>query len=232
MINKFLLIGLLCLCYGTTSAQLLEEDKKKFNHFIGVQGNDLLKQLLNLSGSNTPINNPFLFTYQLTNNKSMWGARSGAGYETSNIEDQLDAFTRRTTKIEKISAKVGVEKTVTLGGGFAASFGLDVAYNLNNNNSSNKFVNFDTAIISIINKTTTISTGPGVRLVYYVSSRFALGTETNFWVNFNTLNNKTITEIKPGPFGGFGTYLEESFNSKNIKVNTMLPAAVYLILRL
>jgi hypothetical protein len=55
-------------------------ESKRFKHFVGLQANALFRQILNFSGANTPVNNPYLLTYSVVTPKKGWGIDAGLGY--------------------------------------------------------------------------------------------------------------------------------------------------------
>lgn len=55
-------------------------ESKRFKHFVGLQANALFRQILNFSGANTPVNNPYLLTYSIVTPKKGWGLDAGMGY--------------------------------------------------------------------------------------------------------------------------------------------------------
>jgi hypothetical protein len=60
---------------------------KKFDHYIGLQANELLRQLVSLSDNNTEINNPYLLTYTLLASKHQVGIQLGFGFDVNESKD-------------------------------------------------------------------------------------------------------------------------------------------------
>ena len=82
---KHLAIGVL-LFITVNSAFCQQDTSKIFNHYAGVQVNELLRQLINLSEENEAIENPYLFTYSLFTNGSGWGLQSGFGFNYHQVK--------------------------------------------------------------------------------------------------------------------------------------------------
>ena len=96
-------------------AQKDTEETKMFNQYIGVQANQLFRQIINLNNNNnTAINNPYLLTYSINLTKCGWGIQAGIGYNYQKITDK-DLPVGRETKFSDLSYRIGIGRKVRLG---------------------------------------------------------------------------------------------------------------------
>jgi hypothetical protein len=233
MIKKIITVTLFCLqASGSLFAQVTPEESPRLHHFVGIQGNELLRQLINFGGGTVAATNPYFISYQITNPKSLWGFRSGLGYTQKSILQDFQPNNKIKTDIKSANIKLGIEKTFALGNRFAASAGIDGAWSQNGNISKNSFVSTDSLTVTTTNKTTSIGAGPGMRIMYFLTPRFILGTECSYWLNFNQINDVQETKSSPGPFNPNGFYSKIENNSKNTTANISFPSVVYLIMKL
>src|SRR5688572_22237944 len=107
------------------------------NHYVGVQVNQLIRQILNFSGGSSSINNPYLLTYAVNSPQTGWGANFGLGYTFNEFNDG-DAFIQRKTKINDFFFRVGFEKKSKFGRHWILSAGMDVLADLQNNSTTTK----------------------------------------------------------------------------------------------
>src|SRR5690348_13582311 len=103
--------GTSCIYAQTDSTQYADSTahRKKIDHYIGVQINELIRQVLNFSNTNNAITNPYLLTYTMHFNKPNIGIRLGFGYKyTSSTTD--DGVTKTTSNLNDLSLRLGVER--------------------------------------------------------------------------------------------------------------------------
>src|SRR5690349_18426112 len=87
---------------------------RKVAHYIGIQANQLIKQLFNFSSSNAVVNNPYLMTYQVNSTETRVGLNVGLGV---NIDQQVNddvGTLQRETKISEVFFRIGIEKKTYL----------------------------------------------------------------------------------------------------------------------
>ncbi|MCB0820584.1 MAG: hypothetical protein KDC13_08170 [Bacteroidetes bacterium] len=202
-------------------------DSCRFSHYVGIQGNQLLHQILAFNNSNQSISNPYLLNYALNNRNSGWGFHLGAGYQFQNSGDN-DGITDRKTYINNLSARIGLDRLIQLNNRWQAGFSVDGLYQANINKTETKTVNFDTLITKI--KTGTNNMGGGLRsyLRFGITKHILLGTEAS--VYFTTGKEKLSTEIIQSlPFGG-GTIETKAETSQDVSnLNISVPVVVYLV---
>ncbi|MGC4021145.1 MAG: hypothetical protein QM734_03975 [Cyclobacteriaceae bacterium] len=63
---RLIILGAMMIFTGSSCfAQRDSTNSKKVNHYIGVQANQLLRQLFNLSGNTTVVTSPYLINYSV-----------------------------------------------------------------------------------------------------------------------------------------------------------------------
>src|SRR4051812_37427211 len=96
--SKFLAAAL-CLAATTFYCEAQSEKPvRQFNHYVGIQANELLKQLLNFSDNNTAVDNPYFLVYSINHNATGWGAHIGIGYDYNKVSD-VNAPVGRESKV-------------------------------------------------------------------------------------------------------------------------------------
>src|ERR1044071_1253897 len=112
MLKKFYFAALLMAAALSSSAQTAEDNSKKFNHYAGVQINQLLKQIINLNNNNTSITNPYLLTYTISIAKHGWNLHTGIGYDYKSVLDK-NTPADHESKINDLNFRIGVGKMLT-----------------------------------------------------------------------------------------------------------------------
>ena len=208
-------------------------------HYIGIQSNQLFRQILNLSNTNTAISNPYLIVYAVNN------ARTGCGVNVSvgvNINDATtgDAAFKRETDASSFSLRVGFEKKSWFGKKWMTSWGVDVLKDGENNKTvaTSNFGNNNNSSITTESKINAWGFGGRVTLNYKVTDKIFLGTEASYYLKSGTnkseVNNAT-TSIQFDPNTGqtkpvtVSNKTESSEDSKSFQF--VVPVALYLILK-
>ena len=238
---KNLAISVILLCSLNSFGQISDTlNKKGVNHFVGVQANALLKQLFNLSNNNTNPANPYVLTYAFISKKNGWGAHIGLGYESKKIKDVLSP-SNKISKSQNLAVRVGVEKRITLGKKFSASFGFDCLKNntFSSTNSTN-VTNIQSGIDSSISVVNSSAKGYGagfqLGINYAVTEKILLGTETSYYfMKENERENSTTTSYLRSFFQGqsnSASYTNSNTELKTKKFGLNLPVVIYLIIKL
>jgi len=228
-LGTLLLIGCSHFSMAQTETMPPSEKKEKMvDQFIGVQVNDLLRQVFNFNGSTSPLNtNPYLLTYSINSRTKGWGLRAGIGYNYSSTSSN-DGITSVTNNLNDLSARVGIEKACELSGKWTAGFGLDLVYTSNDDHTvSTVSSNITPGITPFTGndvtdtKTTSHSMGGGPQgwVRYSISKRILIGTESSFYYTTGD-QQQTIT------IDGFTTSSPSSNGTKHGTFNT--PIAVFL----
>ena len=94
-------------------------------HYIGIQANQLVKQLLNLGGSTSAVNNPYLITYSVTSTHTGVGMNLSFGVVINEFSGG-DNFSRSNTEINEFFFRLGIEKKTRLGKRWILAAGGDL----------------------------------------------------------------------------------------------------------
>jgi hypothetical protein len=185
MHRKLFLTAAFAVAANLLFAQTPVEKTRQYNHYIGVQANQLLKQLINLNNSNIPVNNPFIIVYTVSNIKSGWNAHAGIGYVYKKITDK-NSPANHESKINDLDYRFGAGKTFMLGKRFEAACGLDFVgrYNLDKTFTTS-VIDFgnttDSSNTNVTSKTTSAGFGAQFNLSYHISEHILIGTESSYY---------------------------------------------------
>ncbi|HYG20813.1 MAG TPA: hypothetical protein VD816_17870 [Ohtaekwangia sp.] len=177
----------------------------KSDHYIGIQANQLIKQILNFSNSNPAIDNPYLLTYAVTSRRTGSGLSIGLGYNFNETSDG-DAISRRETEINDFSLRVGYEKKSSLGKRWMVGFGADIIIDKDKNVTVNiNDSEFNKSNIETISTAKGFGLGPRLSLNFKITDRIMLGTEATYYfrrVKNSFAVNSTITTMEFDPNTG------------------------------
>ena len=196
------------------------DNSKTVSQYIGLQANQLIRQLISFGGNNTAITNPYLLTYAVNSKSNGWGFATGLGY--SSIQTKTtDVFVSTTSKIDDFAWRVGFEKKVYLSRHWLAGFAGDVLFE---NNKAVSTANNGT----VPNPTTTTTIkrngfGPRVSLNYQFHNKLMIGTEASYYFKWITQSQKS-TNGGTNPSNSNGDTRLRSFSFT-------LPAVIFLALK-
>lgn len=233
--KKIVLVAILAMAYVATFAQDSDATlpkEKKLSHTVGVQMNELIRQVFNFNNSNTntALNNPFLLYYSVNSVKTGWGIRAGIGYNYQTISDD-DGITAREGSMNDLNARLGFEKAFNLSGKFTAGVGVDGVFGTSFNTTRTEVVGFDTTTTDVTSNITTYGGGAMAWLRYNVSKNVQIGTETSFYYqegeqkqNINIISRRQV---------GFGNTViqvnESTLKNKVTEGVFRVPVAFYLL---
>ncbi|PQJ11362.1 hypothetical protein CJD36_006055 [Flavipsychrobacter stenotrophus] len=145
----------------------------QFDHYIGVQINELTKQILGVNNTSTVADNPYLFTYHLTERSSGLGFRVGSGFNY--ISQTLDGGGKSTVK--SFNCRIGFEKTFKLSDKWSTGVGLDLLYkNVDTSYDQQSAYGYKQTY-----KSKKIGAGPMGWLRYSLSKKILVGTEISMY---------------------------------------------------
>lgn len=213
--------------------------QKAFNHYVGIQANELLRQLFDFNNNNTVINNPYLAVYSVTWKKINAGLTFGIGYSYKKTLDK-DAPVGRESKLNDLSYRIGIEKKFTLGRRFEGGVSLDMIAGYKTDKTislsvTNLGSQIDSSESTVSGKITTSGYGPHVFLGFHITEKIMLGTEATMYYSAkkekqNILVVNTITNI-------FNNNSQE-VNTSNFNAGTetdefvfTVPVALFLIVK-
>lgn len=213
----FLIAGCTQFANAQTETVVDVKKEKTHNHYVGVQLNSLIRQVINFNNntSTTPVN-PYMLIYSVNSVKTGWGLRAGAGYHynSSNVKDGV---TETDAKINSLQLRVGIEKRFELSRKWTAGAGLDAVISYDDANTNAVIHSFDTTITLTKTKLPAYGGGAMGWLRYNISDRILVGTEASFYYvagtedreikvtkkkqsntpPFNVSTTTTITNSKP-----------------------------------
>ena len=222
-------IFLSVLAFSHVFSQDTSHIAKRYNQYIGVQGNILFRQILNLSNSSVPPDNPFLLTYNINSARTGWGIRAGIGYDfVSSTQD--DGVTKNISNLNDLQLRLGLEKAFRIGARWSAGIGLDFILKINNDKTTSTVTSFDTTIIVTNTRDLSYGVGPMGWLRYNISRNIQLGTESSFYyIQGETKENEDITTFTHRGFSRTITDKNSNTLSKHGEGKFSVPAVIYLI---
>ncbi len=193
-INCIAFSSIVCFAQEVPQTPVIPKEKK-LEHHVGVQMNELIRQVFNFNNTTTAnLNNPYLITYSINKRRSGWGLRLGAGY-TRNSFSNDDGVTKVETDINQLNVRLGVEKAFHLSDKWSAGAGIDGLYGSDDNKTTSVIKSFDTTTTKT--KSTVVRYGGGAMawLRYNISPHVLIGTETSFYYQLgNQKQNIDITK--------------------------------------
>lgn len=212
---------------------------KSTTSYFGVQANQLLNQLFNFGNSSPSINNPYLLTYSLNSNQTGVGLNSGLGYTVHSTDEKSDPNTTRKSTISSFSIRAGIEKKSFIGKKWLASYGFDLLYNNEDDNTttSTSFQGNSNSTGSVSN-TSYFGFGPRFALNFVLSERILLGTEATYYFKSITVsqtikNTSTFQVFDPntGQTTNQTTSSETHTSQNNADFVFNVPVSIFLIVK-
>lgn len=213
---------------------------KQMNHYLGVQANQLLNQLFNFGNSSVAVTNPYLIIYSMNSIKTGWGLNAGLGYNVNTTTDNSDPNTQRKTTTNDFSVRLGIEKKSFLSKKWLASYGLDLLYGKQSDETTaTSQFQFNSNSTDTNSSTKSSGLGPRLALSYFISEKIILGTEATYyykWVKVSQKITNTSVNIFVDPNTG-QTVVQESSSSQSNSVKSKdftfsVPVSIFLILKL
>ncbi|MBD79640.1 MAG: hypothetical protein CL840_12040 [Crocinitomicaceae bacterium] len=208
-------------------------NNKKISHYLGVQANELIKQLFSF-GNPIETGNPYLIKYALRFNESNMEIMAGLGYRSSSSNQNGGNF---KTSNSEYFFRLGVAKKFNIGRRWEAGVGIDGITGQSNDQSEN--INFtsgtnftDSSYSSTKNVVRNFGVGPQFTMAYYISPRIKLGTEltTYFTYSEDKFENKTErTSVRNGI--RTTTSSEESGTTFSNNLDLNVPLSIFLIVK-
>ena len=224
MIRRAGLCALLTFLALTGFAQdETEVSARRSSHYVGIQANQLLRQLFSLSNSNTVINNPYMMTYSVNSIQSGVGWSVGLGFTINEFNDDIGVL-RIESKVNDIFFRTGIEKKSVLTKRWILTVALDVVID----RQSDKTRTFDPINVGGSESTTKNSTnglgiGPRCSLFFHINDKILLGTEANYYLK--SLNTKTeFSTSNPN-------FIPDKKSSDAIRFQLNVPAVLFLIVK-
>lgn len=216
--------------FAYTSAQTVEKDghEKRIQHHVGVQINELVRQVFNFSNNTNTNNNPYLLVYSINSVKKGWGGRVGIGYTYRSFTDD-DGINRKETNINSVQLRLGIEKAFQLSGKWSTGIGIDGLYNSDQNDTRSTTKAFDTTLTVTTTKINSLGGGLMGWLRYAITDKVVIGTETSFY--YLAGNQKQNITITSKTFGQQVTTTSSKVDNDVVEGIFRMPVAIYLFVR-
>lgn len=237
MLRIFLALALSHVLSLSAMAQEETADVRKSYHYVGLQANQLIRQVFNFSGSGPVINNPYLLTYSVNSIESGAGFTAGFGYTFLEATDG-DQFVDRTTTTNDVFFRFGFEKKSLLAKKVIFSLGVDIVLDRQNLQTETKEktqsqINFESS-----NRTSGTGLGPRLTLNYQITEKIVIGTEANYYYKtfrIEQTQKNVFFETQFDPVTGQPRQVRrteentETEKQKRFQFNS--PAVIFLIMR-
>lgn len=184
--KKILMLSLFIFIHISLYAQENDEianlyTQKLADKYLGIQGNGLIRELLNFGNSTANLTNPYLLIFSSNSKESNWGGNIGLGYNLRNFEDE-DGFVSRNTKISDFHFRIGFEKKIMFGEKFIMSHGFDILLSSEKNETVSKSIQqSNNSTIKTIVKSTGWGFGPRSTFGYIIAPNFIISTEATYY---------------------------------------------------
>lgn len=155
-----------------------EPSPKKVSHYIGIQANQLIRQLISFGGNSSPVNNPYTLIYSVNSNTNGFGFTTGLGYlaQDSKTTDQFNSVTTRTNEF---AWRLGLDKKSYLSKNWLIGFGADILIESSKSETTSKAGGGSSTSVTTDSKRSGF--GPRVTLSYQFHKRLLLGTEGAYY---------------------------------------------------
>ncbi len=206
--------------------------QKMFEHQVGVQINQLIRQVFNFSSSSSSsVNNPYLLVYSLTYRKLGIGLRFGGGYTYKSFTND-DGITKQETKINDYQFRLGLEKIFMLSKRWTAGVGADAVFTKNDDYTMTEVTSFDTTTTITNSKIPSSGAGAMAWLRYHITEKILIGTETSFYYTEGTQKqNISVTRRRNGNPGNPVETTISDIDNKAAEGIFALPVVFYLLVK-
>jgi hypothetical protein len=216
-------IVFLAMALAVSSSFAQTNPPKAAAHYVGVQANQLLRQILNFTNTSSSVTNPYLLTYSVNSTHSGWGGAIGLGYNYTQFSDGNETFTRTST-INDFFLRMGVEKKSNIAKNWMVSTGLDVIRDSQKDETKTvQKLGGSSEEFNTNTHTSAWGFGPRVALYYTASEKIVIGTESSYYFR----SGKTVSSTDH--IGTNPTHEENTQHSKRFQF--VVPAVIFLVLK-
>jgi hypothetical protein len=195
------------------------QPKGNVSHYIGIQANQLLRQLISFGGNSTAVNNPYLLTYSVNSRTNGFGFSTGIGLSSVTTKTS-DNFTSVVSHVNDFAWRFGLEKKTYFSKYWLFSMGGDVVIDLNKAETKSQSGGGNPQT-SVTTKTHRGGLGPRASLAFQFHDRLMVGTEAAYYFKWG---NQEQTSSGTGQPNDPGTKVK-SFNFA-------LPSAIFLTIKI
>jgi len=198
-------------------------------HYIGIQSNQLFRQILNLSNTNSAIDNPYLLVYAVNSVKNGCGLNASVGLTSTELTTG-DASAKRKSNINDLYLRIGFEKKSMIGKRWLVSWGIDLLFEQQDDKTTNTTTPGPGSSTKITTDTSNKAQGLGPRftLNYKISDKIFIGTETSYYYKSG---KNTSTVNFSSTFNGQTTNDKTDSSEKSKSFQLAVPVALFLIVK-
>lgn len=181
--KKFILLSL--LCQGLITHAQESDSPTIEGHYLGLQVNELVRQVLSFNSTNTP-SNPYFFNYTFLS-ETGGGLNMSFALTVDKIASNDNFGNDITTDIDNVFFRIGYIKRKVLSNRFIYGLGIDLTLESQKNETENGN-NFGGGTITTVTKQAGWGLGPRLTFSYKITDRIFIGTEANYY--FKSLNEE------------------------------------------
>jgi hypothetical protein len=221
---------LICLILLIIGHQLIAQDRpteatepapttRKASHYIGLQANQLLRQLISFGGNSTPVNNPYLLTYSVNSKANGFGFSTGLGASAATSQSN-DNFITVSTKSSDLAWRFGLEQKKYLSKHWLIGFGADVLVEWSKSETTSQ-QGIGNPQVKITTKTNRSGFGPRASIAFQFHDRLLVGTEGAYYFKWGKQEQTSMNSGQPNNNG----------DNKIKSLAFALPTAIFLTLK-
>jgi hypothetical protein len=223
---------LFCLMTSSFFAIAQSDDKiKKYSHLVGLQVNQLIRQVLNFGGNSAAINNPYLLTYSLQRIAKKDALDIGLGYTYTN-SFQNDGNLKNENHLNELYLRVGYQTQLFSSGRFTSQFSIHGLFELFNNKTKVE-QDFNSQITKVNTKSDIVRYGisPTLGLRYKINDRLFIGTEASYAFRLGTRKSTSTSETIFVSFPSPPQITTTESDNDLTQFQLQLPTAIFAVLR-
>jgi hypothetical protein len=237
MLRKIWLLALSQLICLSGMAQDETPVVRKSDHYVGLQANQLIRQIFNFSSSSPAVNNPYLLTYAVNSVNGGAGFTAGFGYNFLETNDG-DQFIDRTTTINDVFFRIGFEKKSMLAKKVILSVGADIVLDRQKFSTETKEKTQSQTNFESSTRTTGSGFGPRLTINYQITDKIIIGTEANYYYKsfkIEETQKNVFFETQFDPITGQPRQVrrteEDTETEKQKRFQFNSPAVIFLIMK-
>lgn len=148
--------------------------------YLGVEVNQLIRQIINLSSNNSPTTNPFAIQYASNSIETGRGISYGLTYGRNKFKDDSNGTLRETVD-RTFTFRVGYERKRSISKRWTALHGYDFVIGGTKSKTENSF---NGPPIIVETKGSNWGFGPRVGLMFSISEKVFLSTEATYYLRY------------------------------------------------
>ncbi len=171
-----------------------ERPTKTVYHYVGLQANQLIRQLLSFGGNSSAVTNPYILTWSVNSKSNGFGFATGIGYSSIQTKS-TDVFSSTISKVNDFAWRFGLEKKQYLSRKWLAGFGGD--FLVEKNKAETVSNTGGSANPTVTTTTSRLGFGPRVTLNWQFHDKLMIGTEASFYLKWIDQKQKVTNQQTP-----------------------------------